>query len=72
MCINFEIVTAILNHAHTYTHTLAFVLLLLAHNILKRSQHTDYCKGDPVINRNTQNQSFHDMVPGKMTLCLQE
>lgn len=67
MCRHFEIVTT-LNHARR----LAFVLLLLAHNILKRSQHSDYRESDPVINRNTQNQNFHDKVPCKMSPCLQK
>lgn len=49
----------LITYAHTRTHTL--VLLLLAPNIFKGSQHSDYCKGDPVINRYTQNQSVHDM-----------
>lgn len=53
-----------------HTHTL--VLLLLAPNTLKGSQHSDYCEGEAAMNRNTQNWSLDDMETCKMTLCLQE
>lgn len=70
MCRNFEIVNHTKSYTHMHAHTL--VLLLLAPNILKGRKHSDCCKGDPAINRNTQNRSLDDMKSCKMTLCLQE